>query len=153
MAPAAAGGELGGAVAGGVVRQPPLAGGGGAERVVDAALEDRELIGQQRAEVGNLALPPVRAGAQRRRRHFPLADVVPRHARQAREQAGRLADAVEHALRAHEVEDAPLLESALELLRERVDVDANRRRLHRPQRREQPLDAPRSSASARAPGR
>ena len=72
---------------------------------------------------------PFRSSARQSSPSSPSVDLarahqVPRRARQPREQPRHLPHAIEHPPRAHQVQHAALLQAALELVRERVDVDS-----------------------------
>src|SRR5207248_3645554 len=111
---------------------------GGGDDIVDAALEDGELVGEHGGEVGRLAAGC--RGGGRRERYRLAAEQVEGGARQAQQQAGNLADAIEHALGAHEVEDALFLHAPLELAGDGADVDAGGRDGHGAERGDGGID-------------
>src|SRR5262249_33888079 len=103
--------DSGGDVTGCVGGEPLLAGLGGSEDVVDAALDDDELVGERGGGIGDFARFAGRAFAACAGGF--AADHVPGRAGQPRKEGGHLSDAIEDTLGADEIEHAALLKSPL----------------------------------------
>ncbi len=98
--------------------------------IINAALHDCELVAENRREIRHFARAGVVCGIQRRGIEFAGPQIFPGGPWKANEQAGGLPNTIQDSLWPHQVKHAPLLHAPLQLLGERIDVDARRRRLH-----------------------